>query len=221
MERIGNKSAFGGISVALPVNHAALQPPPPGRLHSTHQPPPLQPSAASRPPPRSVAAGSSCFAGRRLTGALASRSPTSTTHSCSATRAHRTVRARRTAARRASSRLAAGSRLPRGTSSWSAVCGRAPVVPLGARVLSAAGPPARDGAQIGHHQDGCGMQLAAAGMVCSGWTTRTTTNPWVPAAASVACAASSMLCFWSYERVSNCVCIGNNRAYLKVVACSC
>ena len=129
MERIGNKSALGGISVTLPVNHAALQPPPPGRLHSTHQPPPLQPPAASRPPPRSVAAGSSCFAGRRLTGALASRSPTSTTHSCSATRAHRTVRARRTAARRASSRLAAGSRLPRGTSSWSAVCGRAPVVP--------------------------------------------------------------------------------------------
>ncbi|KAG2609968.1 hypothetical protein PVAP13_4KG080400 [Panicum virgatum] len=163
MERIGNKSAFGGISVALPVNHAALQPPPPGRLHSTHQPPPLQPSAASRPPPRSVAAGSSCFAGRRLTGALASRSPTSTTHSCSATRAHRTVRARRTAARRASSRLAAGSRLPRGTSSWSAVCGRAPVVPLGARVLSAAGPPARDGAQIGHHQDGVGSSRDGRG----------------------------------------------------------
>jgi len=37
--------------------------------------------------------------------------------------------------------------------------------------------------------------LAAAGMVCSGWTTRTTTNPWVPAAASVACAASSMCVF--------------------------
>ncbi|RLM58754.1 hypothetical protein C2845_PM18G06670 [Panicum miliaceum] len=105
--------------------------------------------AASRPPPTSAAAGGSCFAGSWRPAAPASRPPPPP-RTRARPPAHRTVGARRASG-------PPGRPPPLRLS--------APVLSLGARVLAAAGPPARDGAQIGRHQDGLGILVVSAAAV--------------------------------------------------------